>query len=262
MTLTLIKASENEEHLRRHANSGSLTVGSKALPGVNQSEVLKMLQAFDAAYAQLIVEKGNPGRQYFCLECESPVGTNALASKADLNKGVKPVTVTRDVGTPYEAEVQVVLIDPKDMPQTNLVYGIYGPYGPTGKAGIYTMVFGDPGKPFPKKLDETASDEDKARNAACEKYWKNHVFLCTPDEMRATISEMSAAGRDVSKQMAALLSFQAKGSVCPLKDVKALSPSKEAVLLSFEQKREEKNPQNKDRQSTLLMSKIQQHKGR
>ena len=260
--VTLIKASENKEHLQRHANSESLTVGSKVLSGVEQSEVAKMLQTFDEAYAKLIAEKGDPGRQYFCLRCEHPVGTNALASKSDLNKGVKPVTITRDIGSPYEKDVQVVLIDPKDMPRTDLVYGIYGPYGPTGQAGIYTMVFGDPGMPFPKKLDEKASEADKAQNAACEKYWKNHVFLCTPDEMRAAISEMAAAGRDVSKQTAALLSFQAKGGVCPLKDVKALVPSKEAVLLSFKQDTTEKKTQNNHRQSALLMSKIQQHKGR
>lgn len=256
MALIFIKAAENKEHLQRHADSGSLTVGSKALPETGQADVAKMLRTFDAAYEAMIAEKGNPGRQEFCLRCDRPVGTDALVAKADLNKGVRPVTITRDIGTPYETDVQVVLIDSKDMPRTDLVYGIYGAYGPTGKAGIYTMVYGDPGKPFPKKLEATASEADKARNAECEKYWKAHVFLCTPDEMRAAISEMSAAGRDVSRQTAALLSFQVRGGASPLKRYRASVPSKEAVLLSFENGKTDKKIQNNNGQMPLLQAKM------
>ena len=232
MALNLLKASENAEHLKRHAHSDSLTVGSKALDGIKEEDVAQMLKVFDEAYADLIAKEGNPGRKEFCLQCDHPVGTDAVINKSDLKQGVKTVPLTRDIGTPYETEVQVVLIDPKDMPQTNLVYGIYGPYGPTGNAGIYTMIYGDPGKPFPKKLEENADEKAKAANAECEKYWQNHVFLCTPEELREAISQMSAAGKDVSRQTAALLSFETKGCVTPIAKHQAHQPTKEAVVLT------------------------------
>lgn len=229
MALNLLKAAENAEHLKRHTDNGSLTVGSKALPGVDERQVTAMLKTFDNAYAELIAKEGNPGCRQFCLQCAAPVGTDAVIDKADLKKGAKPVLLTRDIGTPYEAQVQAVLIKPEDMPRTNLVYGIYGPYGPTGNAGIYTMIYGDPGMPFPKRTDENADAATLAKNAACKEYWDNHVFLCTPDEFKATVKQMESAGRDVSAQTAALLSFQIKGGVSPIKNHRALRPSKEAI---------------------------------
>ncbi len=232
MALNLLKASENAEHLKRHAHSDSLTVGSKALDGIEEKDVAQMLKVFDEAYADLIAKEGNPGRKEFCLRCDHAVGTDAVIDKADLKKGIKTVPLVRDIGTPYETEVQVVLIDPKDMPKTNLVYGIYGPYGPTGNAGIYTMIYGDPGKPFPKKLEETADEKAKVANAECEKYWQDHVFLCTPDELKESISQMSAAGKDVSRQTAALLSFEAKGRSSPIAQHREPQPTKEAVVLT------------------------------
>ena len=256
MGLSLIKAAESEEHLQRHADSGSLTIGSKALPGLQKAEVAQMLETFDEAYAALIAQEGNPGRREFCLRCGHSVGTDAVAAKADLKKGTKIVPVTRDIGTPYETEVQVVLID---MPQTDLVYGIYGPYGPTGKAGIYTMVYGDPSRPFPKKLEADADERAKAQNAVSEKYWRDHVFLCTPDEMRAAIAQMSAAGKDVSRQTAALLSFQTKGNASPLNRQEMRQPLKGAILLSAPEQKEQRGTgrQNRNGQEAVLRARIQ-----
>ena len=111
--------------------------------------------------------------------------------------------------------------------------------------------------PFPKKLDATANDSEKARNKACEEYWKDHVFLCTPDEMRAAISQMSAAGKDVSRQTSALLSFQVKGSVSPLKQQTDLSPSKEAILLSFEAEKGKTKTSNDSKRAALLQARKQ-----
>ena len=265
MALNLLKASENADHLKRHAHSDSLTVGSKALNDIKESDVAQMLKVFDEAYADLIAKEGNPGRKEFCLQCDRPVGTDAVIDKADLKKGTKTISLIRDIGTSYETEVQAVLIDPKDMPTTNLVYGIYGPYGPTGNAGIYTMIYGDPGKPFPKKLAADADEKTKAANAECEKYWKDHVFLCTPDELKATISQMSAAGKDVSKQTAALLSFELKGKTSPIASHKEVQPTKEAVLLTVPNKEKEslqsalaKRQQKTDQvQTAIVVNKIQ-----
>ncbi|MGN1079278.1 MAG: hypothetical protein ACI4TE_03805 [Alphaproteobacteria bacterium] len=265
MKLNLLKASENEEHIKRHADSSSLTVGSKALKGVKEADVAEMLQAFDDAYADLIEKEGNPERRQFCLQCDRPVGTDAVVAKADLKKGTKIIPLIRDIGTPYETEVNAVLIDPRDMPSTSLVYGIYGPYGSTGNAGIYTMIYGDPGKPFPKKLEADAGEKVRTENAACEKYWQDHVFLCTPNELKSVISQMTAAGKDVSRQTAALLSFELKGSVSPLSRHAELQPEKGSVLLAFPDKKKsllqeklsEKQKKNDPLQQTVLCNRLQ-----
>ena len=91
MALNLLKAAENTEHLKRHTDNGSLTVGSKALPGVDERQVTAMLKTFDNAYAELIAKEGNPGCRQFCLRCAAPVGTDAVIDKADLKKEAIPV---------------------------------------------------------------------------------------------------------------------------------------------------------------------------
>lgn len=60
MALNLLKAAENAEHLKRHTDNGSLTVGSKALPGVDERQVTAMLKTFDNAYAELIAKEAIP----------------------------------------------------------------------------------------------------------------------------------------------------------------------------------------------------------
>lgn len=268
MALKLLKAAENAEHLKRHTDNGSLTIGSKALSGVDERQVSAMLKTFDDAYAKLIAKEDNPGCRQFCLQCAAPVGTDAVIDKADLKKGAKPVLLTRDIGTPYEAQVQAVLIKPEDMPHTDLVYGIYGPYGSTGNAGIYTMIYGDPGMPFPKKTDENADAATLAKNAACKEYWDNHVFLCTPDEFKATVKQMESAGKDVSAQTAALLSFQIKGGVSPIKHHRASRPSKEAIPVSMPEMEKAAlqteltgmAAHSKQLTATLLRTKLQQEK--
>ena len=123
----LIKASEKPEHIRKHRGNAHV-IGSKALKHVSEQNTHDILSRFEQAYALMIDERENPGRQEFCLKTSAPVGTDAVINAEDIKDGAA-FEVVRDLGTPYAGKVKVALINAKDMPTTNLVHGIYGPYG-------------------------------------------------------------------------------------------------------------------------------------
>ncbi len=190
----LVPYHENEEHLKRHTNPHSLTIGSKILSGV--SEDIEYISAlFDAEYAKLIEEEGNPGRKIFAIDCKRKMGTDAVVPLDTLQEN-SAFTIVREPGTRGEAKINVALIDEKDMPKTSIIHAVYGPYGPTGKAGIYTLMFGDPGMPFPKELGPEATKEQKDAEQKNKQYWDSHVFLVTPKELKKAIEAMKEHGLD------------------------------------------------------------------
>ncbi len=194
--LTLEPAAENEEHLARHTDNTSLTPGSKAAYPNLKDKMKAILNACDKQYAQMIEEKGNPGRVVFGIEAPQKIGTDAVVPVSGLNNDAQIFSLPRDVGTEYERAIKAVLVRPEDMPKTNVVHAVYGPYGPTGKAGIYTVMFGDEGMPFPRPESPESTPEQKKFNDACRDYWNNHVFLVTPKEVENTITLMKEQGKD------------------------------------------------------------------
>lgn len=186
-------AAENQEHLNRHSDYKSLNPGSKALETTTPEDIATLLTKSDNAFKQAIEEQGNPGRTVYSSKADRWVGTDAIVPAEELKDG-SVFTIVREPGTPYQSEIKVALISPADMPKTNVVHAIYGPKGETG--GIYTMVFGDPGMPFPKKLDENADEGYKKFNQKCDEYWNGtdgkggHIFLVTPDELAEAIKKM------------------------------------------------------------------------
>lgn len=203
---------ESLEHLQRHTSPDSVTVGSKALKNLTNEDFAKILQKFDNAYALLIDKQGNPGRQVMGLKTDSYAGSDAIIAAENLEKDAI-FSLVREPNTRGETKIKVALIEEKDMPKTNVIHAVYGPYGPTGRNGIYTMMFGDPGEPFPRSLDENASEADVARNQKAEAYWNGengsggHVFLITPKELEASILAMKEAGKTTVIQEKRLKEF-------------------------------------------------------
>ncbi len=187
--LEFVPCAENEEHLARHTDTTSLVVGSKVLEGVSKDDISTISRRFDEAYQALIEEKGNPGRQVFALTTSRPIGTDALVPIENLDPS-KVFEIVREPGTRGEAKIKVAIISEKDMPKTNVVHAVYGPYGPTGKGGNYTIMFGDPGAPFPRALPEDAPQAQKDMNKQFKRYWDSHVFLITPKELEYAIEKM------------------------------------------------------------------------
>ncbi len=211
--LEFVPAAENEEHLQRHSDSSSKVVGSKSIETTKAEDISVILKEFDNAYQSAIEKNGNPGRQVFAIETDKDVGTDALVSTDELDKS-KIFSIVREPGTRGEANIKVALISPQDMPKTNIVHAIYGPYGPTGKGGIYTMMFGDPGEPFPRELDENADSRSVELNEKAKEYWngKNgkggHVFLITPDELEDALNKMEENGMSTNAQKVRLKKFR------------------------------------------------------
>ena len=191
--LKLAPCADNEEHLKRHTDSSSLVAGSKVLSGISREDIQAISAKMDDQYQDLIEKEGNPGRRVFCLETDREIGTDAIAPIEALDKN-SVFTVVREPGTGRDYSINVALISSKDMPKTNIIHGIYGPYGNSGLGGNYTMIFGDPGEPFPMKLDENADIRAKLDNRRKEEYWQNHVFLVTEEELNFAISKMKEAG--------------------------------------------------------------------
>ena len=217
----LIKASEKPEHIRKHRGNAHV-IGSKALKHVSEQNIHDILSRFEQAYALMIDERENPGRQEFCLKTSAPVGTDAVINAEDIIDGAA-FEVVRDLGTPYAGKVKVALINVKDMPTTNLVHGIYGPYGNSGKAGIYTMTFGQPGTELPKELGSDEPEPAQTFNRECRKFWDGengkagHVLLATPDELASTIEQMKKHGLKTKIQELRLEAFYRGGEKSPLK---------------------------------------------
>ena len=192
--LNLLATDVHDEHIARHLDSNSQNPGSKALPGI-AGEMENILKTCDENYSRLIEEKGNPGRVVFGIEAPQNMGSDAVIPLSGLNNNVSVFSFSRDIGTPYEQNIKAVLIKSEDMPKTNVVHAIYGPYGPTGNAGIYTVLYGDEGMPFPRNLNEQSSEADKKFNHECQKYWDEHIFLITPQELENGIKQMQENGR-------------------------------------------------------------------
>lgn len=211
--LEFLPAASNAEHLDRHSDSTSQTIGSKAINTTTKDDIANILSKFDKAYENAIEEKGNPGRMVFAVKTDRWVGTDAVVSADELQKD-KIFNIVREPGTRGETQINVAIVNAKDMPKTNVVHAIYGPYGPTGKGGIYTMMFGDPGEPFPKELPENADERTIALNQKAKDYWLGkdgkggHVFLVTPEELTAAIKQMEECGLDTRKAAAKLAEFQ------------------------------------------------------
>lgn len=233
--LEFLPAADNEEHLNRHSDANSLTIGSKAISSISKQNISQMLEQFDQAYQSLIEKEGNPGRRVFALKTDTMVGTDAIVS-ADEVAPNKIFTIIREPGTRGEAQIRVALINETDMPKTNVVHAIYGPYGPTGKGGIYTMIFGDPGEPFPRELDNNADEGTVALNKKAKEYWNGkdnksgHIFLVTPQELKEAITQMDEHG--ISTQTASLrLKMFEKNNSSPLQSHTPTKISTEAQNL-------------------------------
>ena len=211
--LEFLPAADNEEHLDRHSDSQSLTIGSKAIKTTTKEDIANILKTSDNAYKKAIEKQGNPGRMVFAVKTDRWVGTDAVVPAEDLQKD-KIFNITREPGTRGEANIKVALINVKDMPKTNVIHAIYGPYGPTGKGGIYTLIFGDPGEPFPRDLPADANEKMIALNEQAKEYWNGkdgkggHVFLTTPEELSVAIQQMQEHGLDTTIAQKKLTEFQ------------------------------------------------------
>lgn len=221
-----------KEHVAGRHGKGSKSIGSKLLESVPDNYVLNILKESDKAYQKAIDERGAPGRMVFAVQADRPVGTNALLPKEKLDKKAVFSTI-RDVGTPGEIKVFVALISEKDMPTTNIVHVVMGHYGPTGKAGIYTMICGDEGMPMPRPVDENTPPEMIKFNDECKKYWDSHVFLITPEELKANIAELKEHGISTKTQQMFLESFELGGEKSPIIKTYQATISKSATKLQF-----------------------------
>lgn len=167
---------------------------------------------------------------FFAVKTDRWVGTDAVVPAEELQKD-KIFNIVREPGTRGEANINVAIVDAKDMPKTNVIHAIYGPYGPTGKGGIYTMIFGDPGEPFPRDLPENADEKTVALNQRAKEYWLGkdgkggHVFLVTPEELVVAIEQMEEYGLDTKKASAKLAEFQK----VPVSPIISHTPSKIAI---------------------------------
>ena len=232
-----IRAADNHERIRRDAAEHASYIGPKVLTHISEQNIQDILRCFDKAYARLIDENENPGRQEFCLKTNAPVGTDAIVAAEDITEGAA-FEVVCGLGTPKAGKVKIALISSKDMPTTNLVHGFYGPYRQSGKAGMYTMAFGRPGMSLPKDLGENESEQLLAYNRECHKFWngegsKNgHVCLATPEELKATIRQMKHYGLPTKTLELRLEAFFRGGEKSPLKEgFKPSQKSKTAVDL-------------------------------
>ena len=214
----LIPTNETSEYYQEHVagrhGKDSTSIGSKLLDNVADDYILSILSETDKAYQKAIDEKGKPGRMVFAVQADRPIGTNALLPKENLDESSIFSTI-RDIGKKGETEVLVALISEKEMPKTNIVHVIMGNYGP-GKAGIYTMIYGDEAMPMPKPVDENTPPEFVKFNEECKKYWESHVFLITPKELKANITELQAKGVSTTRQEAALKAFEEKEEKSPV----------------------------------------------
>lgn len=210
--IEFLPAADNEEHLSRHSDSSSLVVGSKALPYTTKENIHNILNTFDESFQNILETSGIATRLVFGLQTSKNVGTDAVAPAENVESS-SIFNIVREPGTRGEAEIRVALINREDMPKTNVVHAIYGPYGPSGKAGIYTMVFGNPGEPFPRQLPPEANKDAIEANKKAELYWNGangkggHVFLITPQELEDSIAKMKEAGLPTKNQETRLASF-------------------------------------------------------
>ena len=177
--VTLIPTDENSEYYQEHVagrhGKDSATIGSKLLENIPDDYMLKLLKETDKADQTAIDGKGTPGRMVFAVEADKPIGTNAVFPIENLEKGTV-FSTTREPGTDRAAKVLVALVAEEDMPKTNIAQVIMGHYGPTGKAGIYTMICGDEGMPFPEGVAKR-NPNDSEFIGKCQKYWDSHVML-------------------------------------------------------------------------------------
>lgn len=227
--LEFLSAADNEEHLVRHSDSASLTIGSKAINSTKKEDVASILTKTDKAYREEIEKQGNPGRKVFAVKTDRWVGTDAVVPAEELQEN-KIFNIIREPGTRGEADIKVAIVDAKDMPKTNVVHAIYGPYGPTGKGGIYTMIFGDPGEPFP------ADWQSAEQRAKAEEYWNGkdgkggHVFLVTPQELEEAIKQMDEHSLDTTVAKKRLEDFR-KNPTSPIISHKPSEMAKDAIDL-------------------------------
>jgi len=220
-----------QRHIEDRHGSEAVTIGSKALPGVSKKDRTNMLKAAAAAYQKLIDEQGNPGRKVFAFQAEKPMGTNALVAVDHINESAV-FSTTRDYGTPYQSKIRVALVSKEDMPKTNVAHVVMGPTG-EGKANVYTMIYGDEGMPFPKEFDENTPKEILAFNNKCKEYWDSHVFLTTPEELKANIDELKAKGVPTILQEQALRKFNENGQKSPVLKPYRAPVSQNAVKLTL-----------------------------
>ena len=236
MKVELVPTNEDsgyyQEHIAGRHGKVAKSIGSKLLENVPDDYMLNILKETDKAYQKAIDDMGAPGRMVFAVQANRPVGTNALLPKENLDNDVIFSTI-RDVGTPRETKVFVALISEQDMPETNIVHVIMGHYGPTGKAGIYTMICGDEGMPMARPVDENMTPEMIKFNDECKKYWDDHVFLITPEELKANIEELKEHGVSTKKQQMFLEGFELSGRKSPIIKAYQATVSKNAVKLQL-----------------------------
>lgn len=221
--LSLIPTVWSEEYIRhvvdRH-DKWSLTPWSKALSSAPDWLFDNILNKVDKEYQKLIDQEWNPGRRVFVVRSSENVWTNAIFPIENLSQDSIFVS-HRDIWDEHinnwnGQEIKCSLIWVDDMPTTNLIHVIMWPYGPTGNAGIYTMIFWDEWTPFPRNLDETATEKDRENNEKFKKYWNTHVILITPDELENIIKQKKERWMPTDEEEIALEKFKFKNGISPV----------------------------------------------
>jgi len=221
--------------LSRHV--WGLNPWSKALPETDDQIFIDILNRVDEEYQALIDEEWNPGRRVFVVESKEPIWTNALFPKENLSQ--ESIFLShRDLWNERIndwkwQEILCSLVRTEGMPTTNLVHVIMWPYGPTGNAGIYTLIFGDEWMPFPRKLDESATERDVLYNDKCRDYWNSHVMLITPEELENIIKSKREHGMSTEIEESALKDFRWKDGKSPIKKDFTPNPSDWAIEINL-----------------------------
>lgn len=145
-------------------------------------------QLLRQTYVNLAHEGQTPGRVVLKGQiAESQGQKSGLDPLIELKKDQNYIELVRDAGTPNETIIKVVPVENNDsIPSTKDVQVIAGPYGNSGKWGVYTVFAGQDAPAFPN------AHQSPEQRAANEKFWNNHGFLATPEQIEFTVAQMKS----------------------------------------------------------------------
>jgi len=223
------------DHIKRHM--WGLNPWSKSLSSAPYWMFVDILNKVDEEYQKLIDQEWNPGPKVFVVRSKEPAWTNAIFPKENLSEDSIFVS-HRDIWNEKingwgGQKILCSLIWDENMPTTNLIHVIMWPYGDSWKAGIYTMVFWDKWMPFPKKLDEKATKEQRENNAKFEEYWDSHVMLITLDEIENIIKHKKERWMPTDAEERALEKFKLKNWKSPIQKDFVPEPADWAIELTI-----------------------------
>lgn len=229
-----------------------VAIGSTTLKDVPDSYIKAICDAVDRAYQVLIDKdkKGNPGKRVLDFQADRSVATNNVFPIENLDRDAVFMTM-RDVNAKNGGtEVLCAVISKEDMPTTNLAHFVMGPYGSTSNAGVYTIMWGECARPFPKKIDEDTPPAVVQSIKKDAEYWYGtdenrsgaHVILITPEALENNIKELKEKGLSTSRQEMALKAFNAKGKTSPIKEMYHPQLCEGATLVGLMQNKGRDNP--------------------